>query len=190
MQRRWFKKRVLCVCLLSVFLYLIVRTRTHDVAFEVVIPNSKPVVVWDFVADFSNLKKIYPNIIDFTILSEDGNYDHWKYSARYEEFLLYFPYIRYFIDGHFNVKPAGGGTYIIQSTHNTCFLSGLFCLFTEAEFRFEQVGTNTRCVKKISYECPIASTLLCHHEVLNQQHAVMSNLQKHFSPPVMASKSM
>jgi len=65
--------------------------------------------------------------IDFTILSEDGNYDHWKYSARYEEFLLYFPYIRYFIDGHFNVKPAGGGTYIIQSTHNTCFLSGLFC---------------------------------------------------------------
>jgi hypothetical protein len=65
--------------------------------------------------------------IDFNILSEGGNYDHWKYSARYEEFLLYFPYVRYFIDGHFNVKPAGGGTYIIQSTHNTCFLYGLFC---------------------------------------------------------------
>ena len=62
MQRRWFKKRVLCVCLLSVFLYLIVRTRTHDVAFEVVIPNSKPIVIWDFLADFSNLKKIYPNM--------------------------------------------------------------------------------------------------------------------------------
>jgi hypothetical protein len=65
--------------------------------------------------------------IDFSILSEDGNYDHWHYSTRYEEFLLCLPYIRYFIDGHFNVKPAGGGTYIIQSTHNTCFLSGFFC---------------------------------------------------------------
>ena len=62
MQRRWFKKRVLCVCLLSVFLYLIVRTRTHNVSFEVVIPNSKPVAIWDFVADLSNLKKIYPNM--------------------------------------------------------------------------------------------------------------------------------
>jgi len=65
--------------------------------------------------------------IDFNILSEGGNYDHWKYSARYEEFLLYFPYVRYFIDGHFSVKPAGGDTYIIRSTHNTCFLYGLFC---------------------------------------------------------------
>lgn len=65
--------------------------------------------------------------IDFNILSESGNYDHWQYSARYEEFLLYFPYVRYFIDGHFNVKPAGGDTYIIQSTHNACFLYGLFC---------------------------------------------------------------
>jgi hypothetical protein len=65
--------------------------------------------------------------VDFNILSEGGNYDHWHYSAKYEEFLLYQPYIRYFIDGHFNVKPAGGGAYIIQSTHNTCFLSGLFC---------------------------------------------------------------
>ena len=62
MQRRWFKKRVVCVCLLSVFLYLIIRTRTHDVAFEVVIPNSKPVDIFEFVADFSNLKKIYPNM--------------------------------------------------------------------------------------------------------------------------------
>jgi hypothetical protein len=34
----------------------------HDVAFEVVIPNSKPVDIWEFVADFSNLKKIYPNM--------------------------------------------------------------------------------------------------------------------------------
>ena len=65
--------------------------------------------------------------LDFNILSESGNYDHWKYSTRYEEFLLYFPYVRYFVDGHFNVKPAGGGTYVIQSTHNTCFLYGLFC---------------------------------------------------------------
>lgn len=62
MQRRWYKKRVVCVCLLSVLLYLIVKTRMHDVAFEVVIPNSKPEYIWDFVADFSNLKKLYPNM--------------------------------------------------------------------------------------------------------------------------------
>jgi hypothetical protein len=30
--------------------------------FEVVIPNSKPADIWEFVADFSNLKKIYPNM--------------------------------------------------------------------------------------------------------------------------------
>jgi hypothetical protein len=62
MQRRWFKKRILCVCLLSVFLYLIFRSRTQNVVFEAVVANSKPIDIWEFVADFSNHKKLNPTL--------------------------------------------------------------------------------------------------------------------------------
>lgn len=189
MRRRWFKKRILCVCLLSVFLYLVFRIQKQNGVFEAVIENSKSVDVWEFVADFSNHRKINPNLIDFNIKSEGGNYDHWHYSAEYTEFLLYLPFIHNFADAHFNVKPGDGGVYIIQSTHNTCFFTRFLCLSSEAEFRFEPVGRNTRCVKKITYECPLACTLLCYNEVMYQQKTFMSNLQKHFIPPVIVSKN-
>jgi hypothetical protein len=65
--------------------------------------------------------------IDFNILSEGGNYDHWRYSVEYTEFLLYLPFIHNFADANFNVKPGGGRVYIIQSTHNTCFFTRFFC---------------------------------------------------------------
>jgi len=66
----------------------------------------------------------------------------------------------------------------------------LVTVSTEAEFQFEPLGQNTRCVKNITYECPFACSLLCYREVTYQQNTVMSNLQKHFTPPVMVSKSM
>jgi hypothetical protein len=65
--------------------------------------------------------------IDFNIMSEGGNYDRWHYSAEYTEFLLYLPFIHNIIDGHFSVKPGGGGVYIIQSAHNTCFYTRFLC---------------------------------------------------------------
>jgi hypothetical protein len=73
--------------------------------------------------------------IDFTILSEGGNYEHWHYTAQYTEFLLSLPFIHNFADGHFNVKPSGGGVYVIQSTHNTCFFTRLLCCMYAGRLR-------------------------------------------------------
>ncbi|XP_069674060.1 uncharacterized protein [Periplaneta americana] len=190
MARKWFKMRVLCVCLLAVSLYLVLRTRKQNVVFEATIRNSKPVEVWEFVADFSNMKMLNPTIIDFNILSETGNYDHWSYSAEYTEFLSSLPFIHNFADAHFNVKPMKDGSYVIQSTHSTCFISRLACLSSESEFRFEPVDSNTRCTENVTYECPYVFGPLCHREVMHQRQAIMSNLKKHFSSPVMLSKSM
>lgn len=66
----------------------------------------------------------------------------------------------------------------------------LVTVSTEAEFRFEPLGENTRCVKNITYECPFASIFLCYREVMHQQKTVMSNLQKHFTPQMIVTQSM
>ncbi|XP_021931766.1 uncharacterized protein LOC110835643 isoform X2 [Zootermopsis nevadensis] len=190
MQRRWFKKRILCVCLLGVVLYLTLRLQTQKVVFEAVIANSKPIDIWEFVADFSNHKKLNPTLIDFNVLSEGGNFDHWHYTAQYTEFLSSLPFVRNFADGHFSVRPGAGGVYTIESTHIICFFTRLLCMSAEGEFRFEPLGENTRCVKNITYQCPFALTFFCYREVTFQHKTFMSNLQKHFTPQVMVSQGM
>ncbi|PSN40573.1 hypothetical protein C0J52_10789 [Blattella germanica] len=190
MQRRWHKKRIVCVCLVAVFLYLILRTQKKNAVIQFKIDNSRATDIWEFVADFSNMKKLNPTILEFNILAESGNYDHWQYSVEYTEFLSSYPFIHNFIVSHFNVKPADKGAFVIQATHSSCFYTRLACLSSESEFRFEQEGSNTNCIENITYECPFAFSSLCHREVMYQRTKIKSNLQSHFSVQKMQSKNM
>lgn len=62
MQRIWCKKKVLFWCVVGVFLWLIFRPKKYTVKFEAIISNSKPIDVWEYVADFSNMKKLNPTM--------------------------------------------------------------------------------------------------------------------------------
>ena len=64
--------------------------------------------------------------IDFDIIDESGNFDHWKYTAQYKEYLSHLPFIEHIAHGSFNVKPKGNH-FIIESTHSTCFFFNKYC---------------------------------------------------------------
>ena len=75
---------------------------------------------------------------DWNIISESGNYDHWKYSVQYTEHLSHIPIIKNTAHGHFAVKPEDKG-FSINSEHRTCFFSsvgcGKFFSFLKQKFR-------------------------------------------------------
>ncbi|KAJ8959485.1 hypothetical protein NQ318_022182 [Aromia moschata] len=74
-------------------LYLALRVQNYEHKAFVFIPKIHPNEAWEFVADFSNMKYLNPTIIDFTIIEESGNYDHWKYSTEYSEQLSHWPHL-------------------------------------------------------------------------------------------------
>lgn len=71
---------------------------------------------------------IYFFRIDFNIIKESGNYDHWKYSAEYSEHLSHWPYLYNVALAHFDVKASTKkDIYYVTSVHRTCLFSGYFC---------------------------------------------------------------
>ncbi|XP_046409684.1 uncharacterized protein LOC124296786 [Neodiprion virginianus] len=165
--------------LFVIYVFLIFK-KTHYASFDAIIKDTKPDVVWEFVADFSNMKKLNPTIEDIQIVVENGNYDHWKYSAKYLEHLSHVPMIRNQALGHFAIIP-GVDSFIINSEHRTCFLGNWGCLDSISEFKFLRDGQNTKCVETVQYECPIALSILCRKEVMYQRHEIMKNLKLHFA---------
>lgn len=66
--------------------------------------------------------------VDFNIIAESGNYDHWKYSTEYSEHLSHWPYFSNYAVAHFNVKASPKkDVYLIDSVHKTCLFLGYFC---------------------------------------------------------------
>lgn len=66
--------------------------------------------------------------VDFKVLAESGNYEHWKYSVAYTENLSHWPYLSNTAIAHFEVKPdAKNELFFINSVHQTCFLRGYLC---------------------------------------------------------------
>ncbi|XP_071452309.1 uncharacterized protein [Hetaerina americana] len=175
---RWHKKKIALVCIAGVILFLLARTRRNVIEFEFLVNQSDPMIVWEYVADFSNMKHLNPTILDFDIKSEKGNYDHWEYTAEYAEYLSQYPFIKNLSKGHFIVKPDGKD-YIIRSEHRTCFIS-LFCLKSTSEFRFFSDDNKTKCTEFVEYECPSLLTAICTKEVTFQRSAIMENLQKQY----------
>ncbi|XP_066583461.1 uncharacterized protein [Prorops nasuta] len=179
---KWKTRNVLYTILgVFGFYMFFIHKRTHKVLFEAVIQNSNPKHVWEYVADFSNVKKLNPTIEDFDIIAESGNYDHWKYSVKYTEHLSHLPIIRNTAHGHYAVREDNKG-YVISSKHRTCFYSGLSCLDSVSQFRFDKDGvSDTKCIETVQYECPIAFSFLCYKEIMYQRKEIMNRLKLEFS---------
>ena len=60
---KWKTKTLAYTFLSVLMIYLLfIHKRSHIVSFEIIIKNSKPEHVWEFVADFSNMKKLNPTM--------------------------------------------------------------------------------------------------------------------------------
>ncbi|KAK9302963.1 hypothetical protein QLX08_005224 [Tetragonisca angustula] len=124
---KWKTRNILYTSLtLLVFYVLFVYKKKHHILFEEIIKDSNPIHVWEYVADFSNMKTLNPTIEDFNIIAESGNYDHWKYSVEYTEHLSHIPIIRNTAHGHYAIREDNNG-YLITSKHETCFFAKLGC---------------------------------------------------------------
>ncbi|XP_068082601.1 uncharacterized protein [Anabrus simplex] len=177
MQVRLFKKRVVLVTVVAIILYFTFRSKEHHYTLKFDIKNSKAKYVWEFVADFSNMKELIPNMVDFTVLAESGNYDHWSYSIHYTEYLQYLPMLHYSNYGHFDVKPLVD-SFIIWSNHSACFLTDVTCVNSKAEVHFTQRGADTACLERVTFSCPAIFTSVCQYEIDTQRKAFAVNLQK------------
>ncbi|XP_078033274.1 uncharacterized protein LOC144468029 [Augochlora pura] len=179
---RWKTKNVLYSALmLFIFYILFIYKKKSQVIFEGTIQNSNPIHVWEYVADFSNMKKLNPTIEEFDIIAESGNYDHWKYSVEYTERLSHIPIIRNIAQGHYAIRQDNHG-YLITSKHQTCFFSKLGCLESISQFRFDRDGANdTKCIETVQYECPIVFSELCYREVMYQREEIIKRLKAVFS---------
>ncbi|XP_012231831.1 uncharacterized protein [Linepithema humile] len=179
---KW-KTRTIMHSIIGVILFyvLFVYKKQHQVMFEATINNSNPKHIWEFVADFSNMKKLNPTIEDFNVIAESGNYDHWLYSVQYTEHLSHLPMIRNIAHGHYAVKQDNNG-YVITSTHRTCFFLNFSCLVSISQFRFELDGVkDTKCMETVQYECPIVFSPLCYREVMYQRQEIMKRLKSEFT---------
>ncbi|XP_076239459.1 uncharacterized protein LOC143182382 [Calliopsis andreniformis] len=178
---KWKTRNVLYTTLTSIFFYvLFIYKKKHQAMIEGVIHNTNPMHVWEFVADFNNMKKLNPTIEDFNVIAESGNYDHWKYSVEYTEHLSHVPIIRNTAHGHYAIRQENNG-YLVTSKHHTCFFPKFGCLESISQFRFDRDGTNdTRCIETVQYECPIAFSMLCYREVMYQREEIMKRLKLEF----------
>lgn len=68
--------------------------------------------------------------LNFKITNDQGNFNHWRYSATYTERLSHWPYWLNEATADFEVKKLHDnelGQYSVESNHRTCFLFGLYC---------------------------------------------------------------
>jgi len=178
---RWKTRTIVHGVLGALLLYtLFVYKKKYQVTFGGTINNSDPEVVWEFMADFSNVKKLNPTIEDFYVIEESGNLVHWKYSVRYTEHLSQLPMIRNVAYGHYSVKRDDNG-FVIGSRHQTCFFFNFGCLESVSQFRFDADGADTRCTETVEYECPITFSPLCRREVMYQREEIMRRLKSEFA---------
>uniref|UniRef100_A0A1Q3F8U8 Uncharacterized protein n=1 Tax=Culex tarsalis TaxID=7177 RepID=A0A1Q3F8U8_CULTA len=184
---RFFKRR-LVITALGLALYWILSSPYNAFQTEIVLPRTKPELVWEYVADFSKMKTLNPTILDFNIVKDHGNVHHWQYSVQYTERLSHWPYSKNVALGHFSVRKLPeeeGGQYSVASTHKTCFLLGLFCLNSKGEFKISYLNEqDTFCQETVEYQCPFLFGRFCRREVEYQRVAIMQNLQKHFKAKV------
>lgn len=59
---QWKTKRVAGILIAIIFLYLFVRVRNYKHEAFTTLENTHPSDVWEFVADFSNMKYLNPTV--------------------------------------------------------------------------------------------------------------------------------
>lgn len=55
-------RRTISLIISLLVLYLIVRVKKYDYEASVFVPKVKPTVVWEFVADFNNMRYLNPTM--------------------------------------------------------------------------------------------------------------------------------
>lgn len=61
---RWNRKSVALAGLILVGFYLVISASRQTFEAERTLPNVKPAAVWNFVADFSNMRSLNPTMYD------------------------------------------------------------------------------------------------------------------------------
>uniref|UniRef100_A0A182TFZ8 Uncharacterized protein n=1 Tax=Anopheles melas TaxID=34690 RepID=A0A182TFZ8_9DIPT len=181
---RWAKRRVFVTVTIVLVVYYFLSASYQPYQISTIIPRTKPEDVWEFVADFSRMKKLNPTILNFRILADHGNFEHWKYTVEYDERLSHWPHTFNTAIGHYSVRKlpeSEGGHYSVASTHRTCFLLGLFCLNAKGEFKISRIHQeDTYCEETVRYQCPFFFGRFCRREVEFQRQAIMENLRLQF----------
>ncbi|XP_055625103.1 uncharacterized protein LOC129767879 [Toxorhynchites rutilus septentrionalis] len=181
---RWARRRTLVITIFTLGLYYFLSSSYTKYQIDSIIQRTKPEDVWEYVADFSKMMKLNPTIINFSVLTDHGNLEHWKYSVEYTERLSHWPYTKNTAVGHFSVRKLPedeGGQYLVASTHRTCFLFGLFCLNSKGEFKISTINEeDTYCQETVLYQCPFLFGRFCRREVEYQRSAIMENLNRYF----------
>ncbi|XP_055913323.1 uncharacterized protein LOC129946963 [Eupeodes corollae] len=181
---RWNRKRLTIIGISLLVIYILFTSGYHNYQIDTLIHDSRPEYVWEYVADFRNMRSLNPTILDFEITSDEGNSGHWKYSVEYHENLSHWPYWKSVAYGDYSVikpLPGHGDAYLIKSNHKTCFFGGLYCLRSESEFKFSALGKDTYCVEKVTFQCPPFLSSVCRRELEFQRKAVMNNLSIFFT---------
>ncbi|XP_026278637.1 uncharacterized protein LOC127749875 isoform X1 [Frankliniella occidentalis] len=185
LSRRWrstspcVRRAALCG-LAALVVYVLMSPRAFLHVEQFTIEQARPKDVWDFLADFSNMPKLNPTILDWELLSDGNSQGHWRYSVRYTERLSGLPSVSNYATAHFEVIPAKSNSdYLIRSTHSTCFYTDFLCLPTASETRFSPLdgGMTTLCTERIEYACPWVMSGFCKKEVLYQRNAIRENLK-------------
>ncbi|XP_073999281.1 uncharacterized protein isoform X2 [Rhodnius prolixus] len=177
----WRRKKYTIICIIALIAYIMIVPKEYKVQFDSTIKGVGPAEVWEYVADFNNMKFLNPTILNFTITSDSGNYDHWEYGVYYTEHLSSFPFILNAAHGHYIVKKLDENVYVILSKHQTCFLGSNMCLASWSKFTFKEDlpnSRNTYCQETVAFECPRILSYVCHEEVLYQRKHIFSNLKK------------
>ncbi|EDW19577.1 uncharacterized protein LOC6583433 [Drosophila mojavensis] len=183
--RLWNLKRLALLLGAVVLLYLFVFSGGyHKYQIDRVIDNARPEAVWEYVADFNKMRLLNPTIINFRILADQGHAHDWRYTVRYTERLSHWPHWLNEATAHYVVTKTLPGVHppawSIQSTHETCFLGGHYCLLSRSEFSFSSIGAGTYANEKIQYQCPPFLGTACRRELEFQRRAVMHNLTQIF----------
>lgn len=63
MQKIYLKKRsLICIALFTLIIYLLFQLRSYEYEASVVLTKKQPIEIWEYVADFSNMKDLNPTM--------------------------------------------------------------------------------------------------------------------------------
>lgn len=122
------RKYIFGICAV-IFVYLFLFSRYQTFEYQEVIKNVKPEAVWEYVADFSKMKTLNPSLLEFKIVSDQGNNEDWRYTVEYLEKLTYWPYWKNQGSANYHVRKVIRDrkyVYLVESIHRTCFF-GVYC---------------------------------------------------------------
>ncbi|CAL8122590.1 unnamed protein product [Orchesella dallaii] len=169
---------------LCIFYWLFLRTKRYTQTIEFSVEGADPKTVWEFWADFSNWQKLNPNVLDFEVQHEKGNYENWEYSVKYEEAMNLIPRARVHIWAVYRVIPEQrhghfSQPFRITSQHKTCIM--FFCFNTDAEMIFvnnNKSKKSTKVIETVDIECIPLLSSFCKKEFNAQRKEILENVEQ------------